>query len=280
LKDRKEILRRQARAPVTAVALRDSGVFATGGQDSSVSLWQREPSGGFKENVLQSNRSQADPPIIMDLVFSPDGRRLAAGDNTNRVDLWDTASLRHLRTWKVPGGATNLAFSPDSRQIAVVNGGDGQITLLDPDRDEVPRAKSGDCGRVFSVAFRDEGRSLVTGCKDGLLEQIEINPWRSLGQLSTRGDFVFSLATCQDASILAAGTADGRVLLWDLDPASWKRRACRRVNSEFPEDLRTRAGLPPGLCRKLLQDAPPEPPGIHLEKKPEEPGIPDNVAGG
>ncbi|HEX3525520.1 MAG TPA: TIR domain-containing protein [Thermoanaerobaculia bacterium] len=281
LKNRKETLRRQAPATVSAVAFWDSGLFATGGQDGRVSLWQRDSSGGLKENPLHSDVPPVKPPdIIMDLAFSPDGKLLAAGDNSTHVYLWDAASLRRLQTWTVPNGTTNLAFSPDSRQIAVVNGGDGEITMLDPRRADVPKARSGVCKRAFSVAFREGGRFLVTGCDDGSLEQIEINPWRSLGSLRAGSDFVYSLATSRDPALTAAGTADGRVVLWDLDPASWKRRACRRVNEDLPEDIRKATSLSADLCGQLLRNAPPEPPGLRFEKQPAHLGVPENVAGG
>jgi WD40 repeat protein len=282
LKSQSELLRRRVPGTdITAVAMLDDSAFAIGGKDGRISLWRQDSAGAFQETPLPSEITLKEPPgIIMDLAFSPDGRLLAAGDNGEHVLLWDTASRRRLRTWAIPGGTTNLAFSPDSRQLAVVNGGDGLITLLDPHRNEIPKPQAGDCTRVFSVTFREKGRFLITGCDDGSLEQLEISPWRSLGRLRAKGDFVYSLAPSQDTSTIAAGTADGRVLVWDIDEVSWKRRACRRANEDLPADIRNSAGLRSDVCRQLLRDAPPDPPGLRIEREPEHGGIPENVAGG
>ncbi|HEX9941453.1 MAG TPA: hypothetical protein VGG03_05510 [Thermoanaerobaculia bacterium] len=266
---------------ITAVAFREDGAaFATGGEDGRVSLWRRDsdPS-GFRETPLETGAAPGQPTgTIMDLTFSPDGRLLAAGDNGSRVLLWDLASLRRLRTWEVAGGTTDLAFSPDSRRLAVVNGGNQQITLLDPQREGVPNQLAGDCPRVFSVAFHGEGRFLVTGCEDGSLEHLEISPWRSLGRLRAYGEFVYSLSPIRDGKTIAAGTSDGRVLVWDFAEESWTRRACRRANRNLPDDIKNRSALPSDLCSRLLRDAPPEPPGLQLESEPDREYLPDNVA--
>lgn len=261
---------------ITAVAIRhDGSAFATGGEDGRVSLWRRESdSGQFRETPLQTAPERSGG-WIMDLAFSSDGRLLAAGDNEKQILLWDTTSLRHLKTWQVPGGTVDLTFSPDDRRLAVVNGGSEQITLLDPQRDEVPQPKAGTCPRIFSVAFRREGHFLVTGCNDGSLEHLEINPWRSLGRLQAYGEFVYSLSPIRDGEIMAAGTSDGRVLIWDLDEESWARRACRRANRDLPEGIR---GVPSDLCNRLLRDATPELPGLRLESDPDVGFLPDNVA--
>jgi WD40 repeat protein len=263
---------------ITAVAIRhDGSAFATGGEDGRVSLWRRESgSGQFRETPLKTAPERSGG-WIMDLAFSSDGRLLAAGDNEEQILLWDATSLRHLKTWQVPGGTVDLTFSPDDRRLAVVNGGNEQITLLDPRRDEVPEPKAGTCPRVFSVAFRREGHFLITGCDDGSLEHLEVDPWRSLGRLQAYGEFVYSLSPIRDGKIMAAGTSDGRVLIWDLDEESWARRACRRANRDLSENLE---GVPSGLCKRLLQNVNPEAPGLRLESDPDPGFLPDNVARG
>lgn len=63
-------------------------------------------------------------PITSPLVFSPDGRSLAAGTWPRRGDeagiyLWEVASGRIRSEWAGHhGGVTALAFSPDGRRLA------------------------------------------------------------------------------------------------------------------------------------------------------------------
>lgn len=263
----------------TAVALqKDGAAFATGSEVGRISIWRRNPeSGDFRETSLPTEPGQT-LGRTMDLSFSPDGRFLASGDNDDNVLLWDVTSLRLLRAWKVPGATTDLSFSPDGKRLAVVNGGDGRITLLDPSRQEVAPPETGECGRVFSVAFRREGRFLVTGCDDGSLEHIEINPWRSLGRVRAYGEFVYSLSPIHGGDLMASGTSDGQVLVWDFDEISWKRRACRRSNRDLPKDVQSSSGLPADFCSRLLRDAPQAAPGLRIQDEPAPSRAPYNVA--
>jgi WD40 repeat protein len=57
-----------------------------------------------------------------------------------------------------------------------------------------------------------------------------------LGQpLTGHIDTVFSIAFSPDGQTMATGSADKRVILWDMDPESWKAKACRKANRKMSE---------------------------------------------
>jgi WD40 repeat protein len=56
---------------------------------------------------------------IMNIVFSPDGKRLASSARwTNAVKLWDAQTGQELFDLKAGGEITSLAFSPDGHWLA------------------------------------------------------------------------------------------------------------------------------------------------------------------
>jgi WD40 repeat protein len=221
---------------------------------------------------------------VMTLRFSLDGKILAAGDNSGVIATWETKSWTLRHSWKTTNTAgASLAFSGDGRRLAVADAGTPRITMIDLRRNEAT-AFDGNCHRAFSVAFARDGTTLVTGCDDGSLELLDVETRERLGTLPDledprEPDYVKALARHPLQERFAAGTEDGRIMIWTLDPAVWKRRACRRANRDLTEEIPGWSGEPLVPCSALLKNAPSD------EHRPDAerdlnaaPRIPDNVA--
>jgi WD40 repeat protein len=221
----------------------------------------------------------------MSIAFNPKGDLLVAGDNAGSVAAWETKSWKLVRRWKTMNtAAASIAFAPDGKSLAIADAGTSRISLLDPQRAEIV-AFDGVCKRAFSVAFAASGTRIVTGCLDGSLELFDAATHERLGSLpddedSAEPDFVNALARDPASDRFVAGTEDGRVMIWTLDPAFWMRRACRRANRDATATIAGWSGEPLVPCSAILKNAPSD------EQKPDvrpprdaAPRIPDNVAG-
>jgi WD40 repeat protein len=63
--------------------------------------------------------------------LSPDGRTVAAGDDTGLIRLWDADTGRELARWQGHESAvTAMAFHPDGKAL-VTGGRDGTLKLWD-----------------------------------------------------------------------------------------------------------------------------------------------------
>jgi WD40 repeat protein len=181
---------------------------------------------------------------VESVAFAPDGRTLAAGYGRNGVQggvvLWDGA--RHARLGPpLPvdeGEVKSVAFAPDGKTIAAACAGGG-IVLWDAARRERTGKllDSGDGqGSAWCVAFSPDGQTIAVG--DRGLQPRGVQLWdlaygQPVGTPLLLGDgSVASVAFAADGQKLAAITpiANGDVILWDVDPESWARRAAGIAN--------------------------------------------------
>jgi WD40 repeat protein len=63
------------------------------------------------------------------VAFSPDSKKLAAGDSVGSITIWDVSDLRIVETFHLPRAVSALAFSPDGKYLAA-GGLDASIWLF------------------------------------------------------------------------------------------------------------------------------------------------------
>ncbi|XGV96479.1 MAG: caspase family protein [Leptolyngbya sp. BL-A-14] len=177
----------------------DSQLIATASDDGSTRLWYarsgqlrrvlKVSSGTTMQSGGQSSRSgsQAVQPLRQ-VLFSPDGRFLAAA-NAKQVQLWSMATGQPWNLFTVEserGDETQLeqavpsddvlsriAFSPDSRQLAMVGNGIGDdrslnvARLWDVQTGELLSSLNGHSTAIASIQFSGDGTMLATASMDG-----------------------------------------------------------------------------------------------------------------
>jgi WD40 repeat protein len=154
------------------------------------------------------------------LAFFPDGRRLAVGGLNGRLNLWDLRTREVERTLRYDDPVYWAAVSPDGELLAVETQADGspdaRVEVRDLAADEVLYSRPVPHGRG-SLYFSPDGERLaaVGCCQDG--STVEVWDARSgAKEYSPELDgLANSLSFSPDSSLLAVGTDDGKVALFD-----------------------------------------------------------------
>lgn len=193
------------------------------GPNGQLVLWDAASGQKLREMDAAPLDSQQDA-----LAITPDGRAAAlAGvrEGGLYLDLWDLEDGAKTRELPIDTNVTAMAFSPDGRTLAAATS--GSVTLWDTASGDklqmmgpeyTPMATdaiySGDSTRFYAIAWSPDGQTLATGGS-------QVTVWSAAQGLPLRAygghrGVVNSLAYRADGLVLASGSVDGTILLWDL----------------------------------------------------------------
>jgi WD40 repeat protein len=220
----------------------DGRLVATGAGDGLVQIWDHATGKKLREMtwVKTSGPGRGDHALLTGLVFSPDGRSLAAcGVSSDDillrpiVRMWEVAtggeravldlfpgvdpkasrsSLR--RALMIDQVVLSVAFSPDGKQLAV--GGGTTVYLWDVVRRRETRQMGG--GHVFArgLAFSPDGRVLAAGRFEGGIRLWDAATGLVLRDVPAHQAAVTALAFSLDGRWLASASLDTTALVWDV----------------------------------------------------------------
>jgi WD40 repeat protein len=195
-----------------------------------------------------------DADAVINLAFSPDGRRLAAAtvsDGVRLYDLTDPAEPRLLSTFAADGGtATTVAFDRTGDLLAV---GSEQRTVglwsvAEPARPQPLRTLRRDGGWISSVDFTPDGRRLLTAGWQGAARSAalwRVAPFAPVQRSRIDGEpDPFRLVGVSTADVLVATSLNAeRVEFWDLRDPGRPVQARPAFRSSGASRVRPSAGL-------------------------------------
>jgi WD40 repeat protein len=220
--------------------------LASGGSDRTIRLWNGK-SREFK--LILEGHARG----VFSLAFSPDEKTLASGSSDETVKIWNIGHGADetpfaLRARAKRGTIVSLAYSPDGRELALATPEVVEVwdAVQNQRRAELPAPEKG--GQWWSVRYTAQGRLIAIGCGARYARALRVNAkkgvstgthephddeirlWavqarREVRRLVGHRDSVRAVALTNDATVLASGSRDHSVRLWDLTGSSKRHRA-------------------------------------------------------
>ncbi len=156
------------------------------------------------------------------LSMSSDGRRLAALCTDRILRVWETDSGTVVFQHPVKSQqGFEIRLSPDGGRLLLAGSELGDaglirtVSLLDlPTGKTVGQIDLGDAESLHGAAFSPDGARVALAL-DGVAQVWDTREWKQIREIAGRFTHPDALAFSPDGAMLAAGTADGEVILWD-----------------------------------------------------------------
>ncbi|PSB13457.1 hypothetical protein C7B76_19800 [filamentous cyanobacterium CCP2] len=248
----------------------DGGILATGSDDGTLRLWDVQSEQCI--NILDGHTDDV-------LAIALQGQLLVSASQDQTVRLWNLQG-QSLKTWRgCTSGIRSLSLSPNGTTVAS-RGLDEAVYLwqlrfdskLSPSRpDKILQRRTGLTSPLTSwassLSFSPDGQTVATNGQDGSLLLWNVS-MGLLHQWSGHGVPVWTVAFDATGNVLASGSKDESVRLWDV-----QTQRCLQVLEGHKNDVRSLAfsgdnqhlasgssdqtirlwDVETGVCRHILQ---------------------------
>ena len=199
---------------------RDGNLIASGSLDGTIKLWNVN-----LRECYQTIKDTEDRIYAVD--FHPNGKIIASGCFSGLVKLWHIKTGCCIRTFRDHGKTIwGLAFSADGNFL-VTSGEDLTIKVWDINLSSCMKTFTGHKSIISAIAISRSGKLVASGGWDNQLKIWSLTPSRCFKTIVGYANWFLSVAfqpipsnsltKGNEKIIIASGSQDGKIRLWDME---------------------------------------------------------------
>ncbi|MYF98831.1 hypothetical protein F4212_06790 [Candidatus Poribacteria bacterium] len=181
---------------------------------TSMGIWIYDTINYKKINLLtnHSTRSQV-------LAVSPNGNTMASVDTNSIIYLWDINTGERKLELNNSGGITEITFNRNGDTLATL-GTRGTVRLWDPNTGREKQVSKNVINLhkpfIYSTALSQYGFMIATGDKEGTIRVLDSLSNTNIHTFEAHQAIITSLSFNTDGNILASGSWNDSIRLWDI----------------------------------------------------------------
>ncbi len=190
---------------------REGTRLASTGQDGSIRIWGgKTPGFSLAQLQLSSDGQQAVPlpGNVSAIAIGPNGESVVAGDHKGTIYLWRSFHQPDFEPITLPSDQHWHAHDQAIRSLTFIHIGNQAV--------------------------------IISGGDDGLLKRWDATSGHTIGpDMEDQAEPIQSIAVSPDTQLVAAGSRDGTIRLWDIATGKHIRRYEKPLNAQEGYELHT-----------------------------------------